>query len=125
MDPIKEAFSKVKEDMQSLRQAIESLKQELLARSNKELALEAEITALNAKLAQTPQNQEKGFFLSSTGNKGVFRQTLDRQTTETRQTLDTSLLEDTFFTLTDKEFLVFLTLYRLEEAQRAPGHRRP
>ena len=76
---------------------------------------------------QIPKNSNnKKIF--STGNKGVFRQTLDRQSTTFRQP-DNQIhsLEDLktdfinrFRSLTDKEFMVFMAIYHLEEELQRP-----
>ena len=121
MDPdprIKEAFSKVKEDMLSIKLSLEELKKEILSSNNKNNALKNELYELKSILEEKKTNNNP-FFLDSTGNKGVFRQTDNRQTTEVRQIFDTQPhLESIFISLTEKEFLLFLTLYQLEEEIR-------
>jgi len=123
MDPdprIKEAFSKVKEDMLSIKLSLEELKKEILSSNNKNNALKNELYELKSILEEKKTNNNP-FFLDSTGNKGVFRQTDNRQTTEVRQIFDTQPhLESIFISLTEKEFLLFLTLYQLEEEITAP-----
>jgi len=118
---IKEAFSKVREDMNIIKTAIESIKVELSSRESTNKALEAEVQHLKTMIQWSNQQKNNDFFLFSSGNKGVFRQTDNRQTTDTRQIFDTEAhIESIFLSLTEKEFLLFLTLYQLEEELKIP-----
>lgn len=117
---IKEAFSKVKDDILSLKSTLEELKRELLRKEKEDNSLKKEIKILINQLKEKkPENNP--LFLPSNGNKGVFRQTDNRQTTEIRQIFDTQPhIESIFISLTEKEFLIFLTLYQLEEELAIP-----
>ena len=117
---LRAAFSRVKADIQSVRSLLEELKSQILAKETQNKALEHEIHQLKAIITQN-QAKNQDFFLFSTGNKGVFRQTDNRQTTDTRQIFDTEAhIESIFLSLTEKEFLLFLTLYQLEEELKIP-----
>lgn len=143
MDSIKEAFSKVKQDMDNLRLEISNLTSEIRKISVeierlKELQNPAQTAQIPAIPAHNPANQQifkppKGQIQPiSTGNGGVpaDRQT-DRQTdqhiqkplnfidsaAEILNSLDSVKKEIRlkFKRLTDQEFSVFSTLYKLDE----------
>ena len=131
---LRAAFSRVKADIQSVRSLLEELKSQILAKETQNKALEHEIHQLKAIITQN-QAKNQDFFLFSTGNKGVFRQTDNRQTTDFRQITNISpqiyppppqiitsqqAIESIFISLTEKEFLLFLTLYQLEEELKSP-----
>ena len=126
---VKEAFSKVKEDMLSIKYSIDELKSQLLAKETHNKLLDLEIHHLKSILKQNQAKTQETtetpitnpIFLVSSGNKGVFRQTDNRQTTDIRHIFDTeSNIEAIFISLTEKEFLIFLTLYQLEEELKKP-----
>ena len=120
-DPkIKEAFSKVKEDILSLKTTLQELKEGILAKETETKSLKEEIKALKDHLGEkSPESNP--IFLPSNRNKGVFRQTDNRQTTDTRQIIDSEAnIESIFISLTEKEFVVFLSLYQLEEEFTTP-----
>jgi len=122
-DPIearlKESFSKVKEDISFLKKDIEKIKKAILEEDKDRLSLKEEIKELKGLLSKKKVDKPD-FFLNSSGNKGVFRQTFDRLSTDTGQTFDKRPLEEIFLTLTNREFMVFTALYHLEEELKSP-----
>ena len=139
MEPIKEAFQKVKQDIDSLRMDIEKLK-EISSILIEKIDILTDFMSYNMAGSNPAHNngfnplngQNKPF---STGNEGVptDRQT-DRQTDkegsflvkkpienalELLNSLDTIKKEIRliFKRLTEQEFLIFSTIYQLEEEQ--------
>ncbi|MDD5699588.1 MAG: hypothetical protein PHH00_00105 [Candidatus Nanoarchaeia archaeon] len=154
MDPVKEAFRKVKEDMDSLIKEVFSLKTEVfeLKEELKKLSLS------NAKPLESPTNQQinqaypkeipthntpynalKPQNLGiSTGNQGVpTNKPTDKQTNRQmpKGSMDNALnilnsldnikkeIRLKFKDLTDQEFLVFSTIYQLDEEQGFSDYR--
>lgn len=111
---IKLSFSKAREHMDKLENEIKSHKSDLEV-------LKDIISSLNDKISsiytlidkKKPKIEDKK--ISSTGNKGVVSLTHSLNNHSlTQQNLKKDLFE-TFQTLTKQEFLVFLTIYQLEE----------
>lgn len=106
---IKIAFSKVKEHILDIEKEIKAQKEELIKIKEQIHTLKQEIN-------------------SSTGNKGDLQQAINKQSTSNQHTYNTSYnikslkndIINTFKTLTDKEFLIFLTIYQLEEEYQRP-----
>jgi len=117
---IKKSFSKVKGDISLLSTrilSIESKLDQILTIINEKGPKTEEIRGSEANIAKIDTN--------STGNKGVqsINQSLSNQSTINHSLSNQSLniqslrkdIESRFVTLTNKEFLVFLTVYQLEE----------
>lgn len=132
-ESIKSSFLKVKEDINLLKIELQDLKKLILSQKN-------EIDLLKSQTIHTPSNFEnpenKAFFYTSIGNNGVLndsQQSLNdsqqcqsmpvnaQQPPKTQNNEFLALknlkkdLENTFNTLTDREFSVFLSLYELEK----------
>ncbi|MBT3394854.1 hypothetical protein HOA59_01505 [archaeon] len=117
---IKKSFSKVKADVSLLSTKILSMESKLdriLTIINEKESKNEEIKAFKVPFTRICAN--------STGNKGVqsINQSLNNHSTVNHSLSDQSLniqslrkdIESRFVTLTNKEFLVFLTVYQLEE----------
>lgn len=121
-DKVKQSFSKVKEDISSLNDkivAIEAKLDQILAKSKKE---NTNSTKYKGFERSTPQIYEKTDKIS-TGNKGVhsFIHSTDIHSFNSHSLDIQSLkknLEEKINKLTNQEFLVFLTIYQLEEDLR-------
>ncbi len=154
MDPVKEAFRKVKEDMDSLIKEVFSLKTEVLELKEElkksslgnfnasEIPTNPSINQLYTKEIPThnfPYNALKPQNLGvSTGNQGV---PTDKQTNQqTNQHIPKTSMDDAlnilnsldnikkeirlkFKELTDQEFLVFSTIYQLDEEKGYTDYR--
>src|SRR3989344_9254250 len=111
---LKEAFSKIKQDMDFLKEELHKVKNAILEEDKDRISLKHEIKELKA-LLEVKKSIYNDFCLVSSGNKGVFRQ-FDSSSTVLRQDFDIQTsLKQTFASFTDKEFLVFMALYQLEE----------
>ena len=118
---IRISFSKAKEHTNKLENELKELKN-LLEKQNKEIIdLKSQITnilSFNNKL----DYQNKLKISSSIRNKGVLRQSLDGTSTVINQEIEPikQEIEENFKKLTEKQFLVFMTIYELEEQKHSP-----
>lgn len=145
MDPIKEAFSKIKYEMNLLKQEIQSIsskineieKRQLSQQNLSNTSITTDIPTENTTVPQEIRGSKQDFFNISTGNKGVptdkptNRQTNQQTDTyvenrpflalekakEALDSLDTIKKEIRlkFKRLTNKEMMIFSTIYSLEE----------
>ena len=145
MDPIKEAFTKIKYEMNSLKNEIQNLSKRITQIENQQITplnasnnnLPTDIPTQNPTLPQEIKGSEKPFFQFSTGNKGVpTDKPTDRQTNQqtdissenspflalerAKQALDSldaikKEIRLKFKRLTNKEMMIFSTIYSLEE----------
>tara|TARA_Y100000034_G_scaffold10465_1_gene10992 strand:+ start:43 stop:648 length:606 start_codon:yes stop_codon:yes gene_type:complete len=118
---IKLSFSKAKEHADRLENDIKELKT-LLNNQNKEIiSLKSEIKDIFSSNKQIePLNEPKTSI--STGNKGVLRQSFDSTSTVLNQEIEPikQEIEENFKKLTEKQFLVFMSIYELEEQKDSP-----
>jgi len=143
MDPIKEAFRKVKEDLLFLQDQIEELKLALKTQQTLDTnrQTDKQITTthnLNELPQQAPEAQKSPISSISIGNEGVptDKQT-NRQTdrhmkmdkiehiSNTLDSLDTLKkdLRRQFKQLTNQEMLIFSTLYQLDSQQQQVSYK--
>src|SRR3989344_4426584 len=132
-ESIKSSFLKVKEDINLLKIELQELKKLILSKKN-EINLLKSPTVYNSSNLENPE--KKAFFYTSTGNNGVLNdsqqslndsqqcQTMPDNAQQSPKTSNNEFLalknlkkdlENTFNTLTDREFSVFLSLYELEK----------
>jgi DNA-binding MarR family transcriptional regulator len=140
MDPLKEAFRKIKEDMDVLRGEILSLNQEIREIKDKldaninpthnpQISVETDISPTDIPLFKALKPKNMPF---STGNGGVPTNKQTNQQTNQQTEIRGNSMENAlkvlnsldsikkeirlkFKDLTEQEFLVFSTLYQLEE----------
>lgn len=125
-EKVKNSFIKAKEHINDLENDIKIQKNLAYSQKNDLNEIKGEINQLKHLIKDLKDNLTP-FKKSSIRNEGVFRQTDNRQTTDTHSTttpqnthfLDINQLkqdlEVKFRSLTDKEFLLFMTIYQLEE----------
>jgi len=130
---VKKAFSKVKEDMDLLKKELKSGKK---AVSEQNKLLEALNSKIEVLLKDRGEKDEKSsFFDISRGNKGVDnnrqQSTINsqqwttmireaKQEAEVEKSVQTinQILTSRFDSLTDREFVVYITIYDLEKEKR-------
>lgn len=137
MDPVKEAFSKVRQDISDLKASIDLIKNELIEikrtfSTPTDKPILSPVASINPTIQQTDNHNIPQYSLKnqntqfSTGNRGV---PTDRQTNQptdqqspnrlasTVEAVDSlkASLKDTFLSLTKQEREVFLMIYDLEE----------
>ena len=83
---LREAFLNIKKDMGFLKGEINKIKKAILEENKEKYALKEEIKQLKSFLQENKPIFNE-FFLTSTGNKGVFRQ-FDSTSTVLRQHID-------------------------------------
>ena len=132
-ESIKSSFLKVKEDINLLKIELQELKKLILSQKNEINLLKSPIIPNSSNLEN---HEKKAFFYTSIGNNGVLNdsqqslndsqqcQTMPDNAQQPPKTLNNEFLalrnlkkdlENTFNTLTDREFSVFLSLYELEK----------
>ena len=132
-ESIKSSFLKVKEDINLLKIEIQELKKLIFSQKN-EINLLKSPTIYSSSNLENPE--KKAFFYTSIGNNGVLNdsqqslndsqqcQTMPDNAQQSPKTSNNEFLalknlkkdlENTFNTLTDREFSVFLSLYELEK----------
>ena len=116
---LKNSFTKVKDHMNKIEQQLNNQNSTMNNQKDDISTIKLQIKTIIKELREL--KDKISLFTISNGNKGVFRQTDNRQTTDTRQIFDTEAsIESIFVSLTEKEFLIFLTLYQLEEELKTP-----
>ena len=118
---IRISFSKAKEHANKLENEIKGLKT-LLEQQNKEIMdLKSQIAnILNFNNQLDYQNKPR--ISSSIRTKGVLRQSFDSTSTVLNQEIEPikQEIEENFKKLTEKQFLIFMAIYELEEQKHSP-----
>lgn len=119
-EKVKNSFLKVKEEINSIKKEVENIRLELSNQKKINLELKSKIdkilTFLNNNMSNFLPNYEK-YLKSSTGNGGV-NDNQRQSTTMIDNAQKRPLMVDLkrlFNRLTDREFSVFIAIYKLEE----------
>jgi len=118
---IKLSFSKAKEHADRLENDIKELKTLLNSQNKEIISLKSEIKKVISSNKQIELQNEPQTSIS-TGNKGVLRQSFDSTSTVLNQEIEPikQEIEENFKKLTEKQFLVFMSIYELEEQKDSP-----
>ncbi len=132
IDPIKEAFVKVREDMELLKREINNNKKDI---SDQKKLLESIKTKIEESLIESKEIKDKlAFFKISSGNKGVSNNQQQSTTINNNGQQQATIPSNTqssstngkeikfdqtltfrFKNLSDREFSIFLAIYELEQ----------
>lgn len=119
---VRNSFKKAREDYFDLKNEVKSQKN-IISKLNELLGLlTTKFEEFSIKMDKKEENKPY-FFNSSIGNEGV--QSLTQQSLSTQHTIppdftDLKQLEKAFRSLTRQEFLIFLSIYQLEEDKGSP-----
>jgi len=120
---LKNSFTKVKDHMNKIEQQLNNQNSTMNNQKDDISTIKLQIKTIIKELREL--KDKISLFTISNGNKGVFRQTDNRQTTDTRQ-INTNIstlkseFEQKILSLTEKEFAVFMAIYHLEEELHSP-----